>query len=115
VKLAEFNALCEREHERDGGIVTRLSLSPQDHAELSADVIGSLEPDGLVVRLPDGTAPTVTAVGAKVNEVVNPASRTPVSVTTAGLEGFTGRAEVIRWLDIQPGSQPGPCGAECDC
>lgn len=105
MKLAEFNDLCHREHERDGGIVTRLTLGPDEYAELCADVLSG----GVTVTspggLPDGPA------GVRLTQIINPATMDgnghplPVAIERIATRGFdfTGGAEVTRWVSVVAG------------
>jgi hypothetical protein len=115
VKLADFNDLCHREYANDRGIVTRLTLSPQECAELSADVISGADRDQIVFSTLGGDVldPRTTALiaGARVTEIINPATTgnphpVPVSVgfvtMTPDDGSFSGSAEVTRWVQIAP-------------
>lgn len=94
MKLAEFDALCHREHDKDGGVVTSLSLPPASLVELANDILASDEP----VRI-DGDEGAAVA-GARVGSLPHPVTRTPVLLSPVDLDGFTGSAEVVRWVSV---------------
>jgi hypothetical protein len=101
VKTAEFNALCHREHEQDGGVVVKLYLTGGSYAELLADVLS--EP----VRVTGGPMSGGVQVGARLDAMTNPATRTPVSISPAITKAlFADTAEVTRWVSVvaRPGS-----------
>ena len=97
MKHAEFNALCNREHERDRSVVTGLYLTEESYAELLAETLaeGPLE-------FPEG-APPAGPVGVRLDAMTNPATRTVVSVGRAVTKGlFADTAEVTRWVTVTP-------------
>ncbi len=106
MKLTEFNALCEREHEQGGGVVTQIRLSPAAMIELANDILDV--PEG---TLPDRSGGPEVA-GARVGSVVNPVTKTPVIFTVSNCvvdgDGFTGTAEVTRWVQIRQPIPPEP-------
>lgn len=82
MKLAEFNALCEREWNKPRrGDIESLSLTGPGAAELCRDVImdGSNWVHGLPVEMAE--LPAIRA-GAGINRVVNPITRTVVKIRT---------------------------------
>jgi len=72
VKLAEFNALCEREWNEARGDVTGLRLTDESYAELAREVLERAE-----------SLPLDVMLGAKAaaDEAVNPVTRSVVKVT----------------------------------
>jgi hypothetical protein len=102
MKLAEFNDLCHREYAKDRGIVTQVSMSGPDHAELSADVLSSADPEKLLAPAPNAV------VGACVHFIANPAAAHPVLISSGCMTDVgTGaeiplprRAQVMRWVDV---------------
>lgn len=106
MKLADFNALCEREHAKDGGIVDQVSMSPEGCAELTADVLA--DPLCTFVTMPERSADAPPAdaaavvVGARVAFLANPAvPGCPVQVRVFRSDDFDvpARARVLRWVD----------------
>ena len=79
MKLAGFNALCEREWGDARGDVTGLRLTDESYAELTVDTLISGTPE--VILLPRG-------------ELFNPVTRTVVKVAGGASED---RAEVRRY------------------
>jgi hypothetical protein len=78
VKLAEFNALCDREWAKPKrGDVVSLLLTGPSAAELCADVLSGVPGFGF---LPDDPDAAVGPVGAIVREMINPITRTAVKV-----------------------------------
>jgi hypothetical protein len=100
VKLADFNALCEREYAKDGGIVDQVSMSPEAAQELAHDIMAG---DGVTAELPGH--PGVTVAGARVAHLTNPAAegvRVPVLVYHSDDFPVPTRARVLRWVDVGP-------------
>lgn len=81
MKTSEIQALCEQEFLKDGGVVFALSLAPARLQELVLDILGG---PGTITWLDlDGNpkaAPPPGACGMAVREVVNPATRTIITV-----------------------------------
>jgi len=79
VKLAEFNALCDREwakQDRGGhGDVVSLCLTGPSAAELSTDILTR----GVYLLCTDGT---LVKAGVAVNGVINPVTRSMVKIRT---------------------------------
>jgi hypothetical protein len=102
MKLAEFNDLCHREYAKGGGIVAQVSMSSQEHAELSGDVLSSADPEELLSPVPNAV------VGACVHWIANPAVSYQVLIASGCLtDAETGeelplpvRAQVMRWVDV---------------
>jgi hypothetical protein len=95
VKVAEFNELCRREHVQDRGVVAKLFLTEESYAELLADVLSD---DGPVLL---GVPSPGVACGASLDAMVNPATRTLVSIGRAVIKGlFADTAEVARWVTV---------------
>jgi hypothetical protein len=94
VKIAEFNALCDREWANGRGDVTGLHLTDESFAELSLEALREAESAPLDVML--GAKPAASAV-------VNPVTRTVVKVQCGSVED---RAEVRRYY-----AGPHPRGA----
>ena len=85
MKLAEFNALCDREwHQEFKGDVVALSLTDDSYRELDRDVIidGTQYPRALLID--ESELPAIRA-GGGIGIVMNPFTRTVVK--------FTGGAE----------------------
>lgn len=112
MKLAEFNDLCRREYERDRGVVTSLSLSPEECAELSAEVFSAGPTGGgIMYVLPRAGAESDRVAGrALVTRIVNPAAGDdglPVTVIVSvlwGVGALPGAAEVMRRVPIREGA-----------
>jgi hypothetical protein len=74
-----------------------------DHAELSADVLSSADPEKLLAPAPNAV------VGACVHFIVNPATSYPVLISSGCMTDVeTGeetplprRAQVMRWVDVR--------------
>ena len=78
MKLAEFNALCDREWAKPKrGDVVSLLLTGPSAAELCVDLLTGVPGYGFLVDDPDAAA---GPVGALVSEIVNPVTRTPVKI-----------------------------------
>ena len=99
MKLAEFNALCDREwskRDRGGrGDVVLLTLTGPGAAELTADVLG--DHSAAFIPLPPHIAPEEAAefrAGASLGELLNPITRTVVKIKTK--EGGTRETARVR-------------------
>jgi hypothetical protein len=100
VKTTEFNDLCHREHEQDGGCVVRLYLTAESLVELTGEVLA----DPVKFDTPDGPLADMTMVGAKLAGMVNPATHTPVDIGLAVTRAlFADTAEVTRWVPAAAG------------
>ena len=92
MKVAQFNELCHREHDRDGGTVSALHLTQESYAELLTEILG----DGPVQMPPDLPS---SPVGARLDAMTNPATRTVVNISRA--PAFVpDTAEVTHWVPI---------------
>ena len=101
MKVAQFNELCHREHDRDGGTVSALHLTQESYAELLTEILG----DGPVQMPPDLPS---SPVGARLDAMTNPATRTVVNISRA--PAFVpDTAEVTHWVPI-----PQPIGWDED-
>ena len=112
MKLAEFNALCDREWaktDRGGrGDVVLLTLTGPGAAELTADVLG--DRSAAFIPLPPHIAPEEAAefrAGASLGGLVNPVTRTPVTIRTR--QG--GKRETAR-VRVPGGYRQTWCGCE---
>ena len=100
MKVAQFSELCHREYARDEGIVVALHLTPESHAELTADALSSGP-----VEFTDGEPPPGPC-GAKLRTLTNPATTgqamhsIDVLISTVDFDGFADTAEVRRWVKV---------------
>ena len=82
MKLAEFNALCEREWNKPRrGDVESLRLTGPGAAELSRDVLMGYPPLEILLNIKKSELPAIRA-GAGIDRVVNPITRTVVKIRT---------------------------------
>ena len=82
MKLAEFNALCDREWAKPKrGDVVSLCLTEASHEELHSDVILTGVHFGHEVLLEKEDLPRITA-GYPIGAVVNPITRSVVKIRT---------------------------------
>jgi len=99
MKLAEFNALCDREWAKTArggrGDVVSLCLSGPGAAELSTDIIVNPQQSGHILHIDAGEAAALRA-GAGLRQVVNPVTRTVVKIRTKpGGKRETARVRVM--------------------
>lgn len=96
MKLAEFNALCEREWNKPRrGDIESLRLTGPGAAELSRDVLMGYPPLEILLNIKKSDLPAIRA-GAAVSNVVNPITRTVVKIKTReGGERETARVRVM--------------------
>jgi hypothetical protein len=83
VKQAEFNALCRRELEADGGEVTEVTLTADGLRELADEILSGPEAEATLTA----SGKTVAACGARVSHVVHPVTKLAVPFTL-GTEDF---------------------------
>ncbi len=80
MKLAEFNALCEREWSKPRrGDIESLCLTEAGREELVRDVLIDGAWDSCMLLIEPSELP---AIGAGINRVVNPITRTVVKIGT---------------------------------
>ena len=87
MKTAEFNDLCNREHERDRSVVVKLYLTGESYTELLTEILAGPDVVWLNGAPPDGLA------GARLDAMTNPATSTPVKVARTA-PFVSGMAEV---------------------
>jgi hypothetical protein len=80
VKLAEFNAICEREWREAHGDVMGLNLTDDSRQELVNDVLTSDTFDSCLLLIEESDLPAIRA-GAGIGSVTNPITRTVVKIT----------------------------------
>lgn len=82
MKLAEFNALCDREWAKPKrGDVESLRLTEAGRRELVNDVLVNGVQDNLVLHIERSEIAAIRA-GAGISQVVNPITRTEVKIRT---------------------------------
>jgi hypothetical protein len=85
MKYAQFTELCDREWlhgEMDFRDVVGITLSGPGLAELAGDILAEA-PSPMALRVKEEDVETVRAGGAKINETVNPVTRSVVYLALA--------------------------------